>query len=269
MDDASNTGGPRRGVWMFPNAPAGRLVDAVVRAEELGLDELWLADEGIAREPMTLLAAAARETSSIVLATGITSPLLRHPGAIAAAAATVDELSEGRIQLGLGVGGVKSLGPFGLSTERPVGVLKDALLTARAVLREEAAAGYTPDDHGFARPDVPIWVGARGPQMVRTAARHADGVFLSGCTPLQHDEIAANVRAVDPTTKLALYQSASHSVRLSSVSAWDEVASTLAEEATRLSPASIGINLIDLNDGRADPVELVERAAEVLAASAD
>ncbi|MGA1077342.1 MAG: LLM class flavin-dependent oxidoreductase, partial [Ilumatobacteraceae bacterium] len=73
----------RRGVWIFPNRPAGELVDAIVAAERAGLDEVWLADEGVAREPIPVLAAAAVRPSTIVLATGLTSPLLRHPGAIA------------------------------------------------------------------------------------------------------------------------------------------------------------------------------------------
>ena len=264
MREASNDRPLRRGVWMFPNAPAPRLVGAVIRAEEVGLDEVWIADEGISREPMTVLAAAARATSRIRLATGITSPLLRHPGALAATAATVDELSGGRFVLGLGLGGDKSLGPFGISTDRPVGVLRDAIETARAVLRGEAGPGYEPDAHAMAAPDVPIWVGARGPQMIRLAARLADGVFLSGCSPQQHDSIAANLRSVDASTAMALYQSASAVSTGPAISSWPEVGEVLAAEADRLEPQAIGINLIDLIEGGADPVEGVERAAEVL-----
>ena len=63
--DVSNLLTPRTGVWMFPAAPAPQLVEAVVRAEQLGLDDVWIADGGIARKPMAVLAAAARETSVI------------------------------------------------------------------------------------------------------------------------------------------------------------------------------------------------------------
>ena len=38
----------RRGVWIFPNRSAAELVEAIVAAEEVGLDEVWLADEGVA-----------------------------------------------------------------------------------------------------------------------------------------------------------------------------------------------------------------------------
>ncbi len=254
----------RKGIWMFPAAPADQLVEAVIRAEQLGLDEVWIADEGVAREPMTLLAAAARETSTIRLAVGITSPLLRHPGVIAATAGTVDELSGGRFTLGLGIGGEKSLGPFGLSTDRPVGVLREALVVARAVLAGEAAEGYRPAPHGFGPRRVPLWVGSRGPQMVSVAAELADGVFLSGCTPEQHESVIDNVMQIDATTEVALYQSASDLLASPAISRWADVGPFLTAEAARWSPASVGINLVDLNDGRGDPKALVERAAEAL-----
>lgn len=255
---------PRRGVWMFPAASAGHLVDAVVRAEQLGIDEVWIADEGIAREPMSVLAAAARETSTIRLGVGITSPLLRHPGAIAATAATVDELSGGRFALGLGVGGEKSLGPFGLSTDRPVAVMRDALTTARAVFNRTPGDGYQPDDHAIGPRNVPLWVGTRGPQMVRLAARLADGVFLSGCTREQHASVITGIRETGASIDVALYQSASDVVVSPTVSTWSDVGVVLREESMRWNPAAVGINLVDLNDGSGNPVTLVERAAEIL-----
>ena len=241
-----------KGVWLYPAAPAPKLVDAVVRAEEIGLDEIWIADEGIARDPMAVLAAAAPKTSTIQLAVGVTSPLLRHAGAIAATAATVDELSGGRFLLGLGVGGDRALAPFRLRTDRPVAVVRDAVLTARDVLQL------------MGREAVPIWVGARGPQLVRLAARRADGVFVSGCTAEQHDTIVAEARAVDATTSIALYQSASDANPGPTASTWDAVGPVLAAEAERISPTSIGINLVELIDAKADPVAAVERAAAVL-----
>lgn len=137
----------RRGVWLYPGAAAGALVDAIVAAEDLGLDEIWVADEGVAREPTQILAAAAMKTNRIRLAVGITSPLLRHPGAIAATIATLDELSDSRAVLGFGVGGNQSLEPFGLVAERPVLLVKGAIVMARAVLAGKSCGGYEPPDH--------------------------------------------------------------------------------------------------------------------------
>jgi alkanesulfonate monooxygenase SsuD/methylene tetrahydromethanopterin reductase-like flavin-dependent oxidoreductase (luciferase family) len=115
--------------------------------------------------------------------------------------------------------------------------------------------------------DVPIWVGARGPQLVRTAARLADGLFLSGCSPEQHDRIIAEASTAGGT-RYALYQTATERPAAESERSWDGAAELLASEVARLRPASIGLNLVDLasaSDGRPrDPVPLVIRAAELL-----
>lgn len=254
----------RTGVWMFPSASVAATVDAVTRAEELGLDEVWLADEGVSRDPMVMLAAAAGETARIRLAVGVTSPVLRHPGALAATAATIDELSGGRFTLGLGVGGSLALGPLGLSTDKPVAVLREAIATARAVLSGRRGDGYEPVAHAIDPRPVPIWVGGRGPQIVALAARLADGVFISGCTSEQQDSIVAIARSAEPSVGLALYRSALEEPRRASEVAWDRIGPVLEREASRISPTSVGINLVDLNEGGRDPVELVERAAAVL-----
>ncbi|CAN5617474.1 hypothetical protein BH23ACT3_BH23ACT3_01830 [soil metagenome] len=255
---------------MYPGRSAGELVEAVIAADEAGLDDVWIADEGVARDPMVVLAAAARSTSRIVLAVGITSPLIRHPGAIAATAATLDELSDGRTLLGLGVGGHESLAPFGISTDRPVGVVRDAIRIGRAVLAGESCEGYEPAEHAVLARQVPIWVGARGPQLVRVAAREADGVFLSGCTPDQHEEIVEQVRRVTsderrPMIDTAMYQSASDRPTGANVVGWDRIVATLTADVARFAPTSIGINLVDLarSDG-ATATDMVQRAAEAL-----
>lgn len=254
-----------KGVWLFPSAPAGALVDAIVAADDLGLDEVWVADEGVGREPVAVLSAAAGRTQRIRLAVGVTSPVLRHPGAIASSLATLDELSSGRAVLGLGIGGSMALEPFGLRARHPVALLRNAIETARAVFDDKASDGYEPPAHSMPPRPVPIWVGARGPQLVRTATRHADGLFLSGCTPQQHDSIAANA-ATAGGTALALYQSAFDRPTKSSEQTWDDAHGVLTSEAARLRPTSIGINLVGLiHDDHPDPVEMVTRAAELLA----
>jgi len=260
---ASDDATVRRGVWMYPGVSAGALADAVVAADDLGLDEVWIADEGVAREPFSILAAAARQTRRVRLAIGITSPLLRHPGAIAATAATLDELSDGRAVLGLGVGGHESLEPFGIDADRPVAVVRDAIATARAVLAATDGPGYQAPGHAFGPRAVPIWVGARGPQLTRLAARVADGVFLSGCTADQHVEIIARVRTIS-RVDIALYESASDDRSMPNTSSWDDIAAVLEAEAARHAPGAIGINLVELSRPGADPVTLVERAAAVL-----
>ena len=170
----------RVGVWLFPDSPAAELLEAVVLAEEAGIDEVWIADEGVAREPVPVLSVAASKTQFIKLGVGITSPALRHPGAMGSTMSTLDELSDGRAILGFGVGGVASLGPFALTVDRPIAVIRDAVRLARAVIERERVDGYDPPTHASPTRHVPIYIGGRGEQMNRLASRVADGVFLSG-----------------------------------------------------------------------------------------
>jgi alkanesulfonate monooxygenase SsuD/methylene tetrahydromethanopterin reductase-like flavin-dependent oxidoreductase (luciferase family) len=254
---------PRRGVWLFPGVSAGALVDAVVAAEALGLDEVWIADEGVSRDPVPVLAAAAIRTSRVRLATGITSPVLRHPGAIAASIATVDELSGGRAVLGLGVGGHLSLGPLGLGADRPVALLRDTIGIVRDVHGGIASDAYTPPRHAMPPRSVPIWVGARGPQLVRLAARVADGLFLSGCTLAEHESITANAATVGPIAT-AIYQSAVDRPSTETELDWDAAHRVLSDAIVRFAPDAIGVNLVQLAVDGTDPIPYVERAAALL-----
>ena len=249
---------------MFPGTSAGALVDAVVAAEELGLDEVWIADEGVARDPFVLLAAAAGLTTRITLATGITSPVLRHPGAIASSIATIDELSHGRAVLGLGVGGHLSLAPFGLAADRPVARLRDAIEVVRAVHTGTGTDAYDPPGHGAPPRAIPIWIGARGPQLVRLAARRADGLFLSGCSPAELETIVAGAAEV-AATDLAVYQTAVDRPVGTNELGWDGVAAALVRAVGDHAPVAVGINLVQLAAEGTDPIPLVERAAAVLA----
>ena len=51
----------RTAAWLFPEASSAALVDAIVAAEDAGIDELWLGDEGPSRDPFSVLAAAGRD----------------------------------------------------------------------------------------------------------------------------------------------------------------------------------------------------------------
>ncbi len=252
----------RTGVWLYPAATVQELVEAVVTADGAGIDEVWIADEGVMRDPFVVFAAAAGRTSSVRMGIGITSPALRHPGAIAATVASLDELSEGRMMLGFGVGGEQSLAPFGLQAERPVALIRDALRTARAVLTRTSGDGYVVTDHAAPARDVPLYVASRGEQINTLASREADGVFLSGFDPEQLPTVLSWVRSAG-SPSVALYQS----VRFRSSAGHDptsftgdpaEVAVALAALVEAHRPDTIGIALVD-----GDPVvEMVGRAAD-------
>jgi len=234
-------------VWIYPVAPAERIVEAIRRLDDAGVDEVWIADEGVARDPLALFAAAAPLTSTIRFGVGITSPLLRHPGAVASTAMTVDELSNGRLTVGWGVGGHESLEPFGLSTERPVGVVRDALRTARAVMRGQSATDYTPPAHAAPPRAIPQFVGARGEQLNRLASREADGVFLSGFEHHDIGRVIGLARSHRPIA-IALYQSVRFTTpedRWSIAGSPASLATRVASLASEFSPDSLGLALVD------------------------
>ncbi len=240
---------PPVGIWLYPDAPVLDLVEAVILADAAGIDEVWIADEGVAREPFIVFAAAATRTSQIRMGVGITSPALRHAGAIAASAATLDELTNGRASIGFGVGGHESLQPFNITVDRPVALVRDAIRTARAVLTRQPSALYDPPQHAAPARSVPIFVGARGEQLNRLASREADGVFLSGFTT---DGLADPVdwaRSVNPIT-VSLYASVRfrhHELRdpTALVGSPERLAEQLRALVDRYRPDTIGLALVD------------------------
>jgi 5,10-methylenetetrahydromethanopterin reductase len=197
----------RSGVWLFPAAPAPKLVEFIEHAEAIGLDELWLGDEGPARDPLSVLAAAAVRTKRIRLAVGITNPYVRHPAMTAVSMMSVHELSQGRAILGLGVGGGMALDPFGLTATHPLATMRRAIETVRAVTRGESAGSYTARAGAIIAPDLPIFVGSRSPRINRLASRCADGAFVAGVPVSQVGEVVRWARAVQPIS-IALYVSA-------------------------------------------------------------
>ncbi len=99
----------RFGMLSFPTVPYDALARFWRDAEALGFDSAWLADElnlpGIADfEPWTLLGALAHATTRLRIGTLISSITYRHPAFLAAQVITVDHISHGRVELGLGAG---------------------------------------------------------------------------------------------------------------------------------------------------------------------
>ena len=195
------------GVWLFPEAPAAELVETFVAAEGLGLDEVWIGDEGPAHsDPFAVLAAAAVRTSRVTLGVAVTNPYLRHPAVTASAMATVAELSGGRAILGLGAGGGVALDPVGITRTEPLKRTRDALRVARAVVCGRAAEGYRPPEGAVRHEPLPIYIGARGEAFNRYASAEADGAFLGGIPFADLGTVVGWTRSVRPVD-VALYPS--------------------------------------------------------------
>ena len=171
------------GIWLFPDVPGPDLVSAIQVVESLGLDEVWLGDEGAQnRDPFGVLAAAATQTRTVRLGVAVTNPYLRHPAVTAAAMMTVQELSGGRAILGVGAGGGISLAPLGVARDKPLQKVADFVRLARAVAGGTITEGYQPPDGAFRVASLPIYIGSRSERLNRLASSVADGVFI-GPTP--------------------------------------------------------------------------------------
>jgi 5,10-methylenetetrahydromethanopterin reductase len=182
------------------------MLEYLEHAEAAGLNEIWLGDEGPARDPFAVLAAAATRTRSLRLAVGITNPYVRHPSMTAVAMMTIHELSGGRATLGLGVGGSLALGPLGITAVHPLATVRHALRTMRATIRGEPDAAYSPPVTALTAPDLPVFVGSRGPLINRMASREADGAFVAGLPVAQLPEVVGWARSARPIP-IALYVS--------------------------------------------------------------
>jgi 5,10-methylenetetrahydromethanopterin reductase len=162
-------------------ADFGGMVEEI---EELGFDHLWLTDSSLhARNCYSYLTLAAGRSSVMLLGSAVTNPATRHPAITAAAAATVDEISGGRMILGIGAGDrpllALGLRPSSLAT------LEAAVTGIRRLWRGEEvdtrARDFTLSGAHLrfpARADIPVFISASGPKTLELAGRIADGVIM-------------------------------------------------------------------------------------------
>jgi F420-dependent oxidoreductase-like protein len=172
---------------------AGRSLETalqrVERAEALGYESVYTTHIA-ARDSLIVLAAYASRTERIKLGTGVLPIYSRTPVATAQAAATIDELSDGRMVLGLGVAHQVTVENwFGSTIGKPVREMREYANAVRAMFRAEDPPagerfptrfrfmGYEP------RPEIPIYIAALSPAMLRLAGQIGDGVMLWLCNP--------------------------------------------------------------------------------------
>lgn len=171
-------------------------------AEDAGFDGLvvsehfhpWVDDHSAAGFAFATIGAMAQATERVRIATGVTTPLFRyHPGVVAQAAATLDRLSGGRFDLGVGTGENINEGPLGYEfpnyAERAAR-MKEALEIMRRLLDGEKLTYegeyYRTDRAKLYSPPigpVPIWMAAGGPKSAALAAEKAEGIITSVKVP--------------------------------------------------------------------------------------
>lgn len=159
-------------------------------AERNGIDSFWMAEAYHFRSSTSTAVAVSDATKRISLGLGILNPLTRHPALIAMEAATIDEISNGRLTLGLGtvLTAIKKHG-HDLNTAKPVLAVREAVEIIRLFFAGEPfryeGRIFTIDSGvsklGFKprKSRMPIYIGATGPKMLKLAGEVADGLILT------------------------------------------------------------------------------------------
>jgi alkanesulfonate monooxygenase SsuD/methylene tetrahydromethanopterin reductase-like flavin-dependent oxidoreductase (luciferase family) len=164
-------------------------IDRVKLADSLGYEAVYLTHVA-GRESLTVLTAYALSSERIRIGTGVVPIYTRTPATMAQTAATIDELSEGRFTLGLGVSHRPVVeGWHGQSIDRPAAEMREYTSIVRAILRGEDPPDGEKWQTSFRllgldpRPELPIYIAALSPTMLRLAGEIGDGVVLWLCSP--------------------------------------------------------------------------------------
>ena len=210
----------RFGVNMRTTASAAEWADRARRLEDLGYSTLCLPDHlAPMLAPLPALAVAAAATRRLRVGTMVLNNDFRHPTVLAREAATLDLLSDGRLELGIGAGHMKSeYDETGLGFERG-GVRVERLAEAVVILKRlfggepvtfqgqhYRVTGHTVHPLPVQRPRPPIFIGGNGPRLLTLASAEADIVGFTGITFARGGVAPAfsGFRAADVDTRVRL-----------------------------------------------------------------
>lgn len=171
-------------VGILGTQPVPTIVKQVQLAESLGYDTAWVADSHlVCRELWVTLTACAVATSRIRLGPGITVPHTRHISVTASALASLDEIAEGRVVVGVGTGGsaAQTMG-LTLGQTAKVATLEHMATSLRDLLRDEPMRFESGSEGrmvwlGGHRP-IPIYAAGSGPKMLAAAGKVGDGAIM-------------------------------------------------------------------------------------------
>ena len=201
------------------HADPARTVGLAVLAEQSGLDLVTFQDhpyQPAFLDTWTLLSYVAARTSTVRLAANVTNLPLRPPAVLARATASLDLLSGGRVELGLGAGAfwdaIEAMGGPRLTGGQSLQALEEAIDIIRQLWDTGIRGGVRVNGefyqvNGAKRGpalahDVGIWLGAYKPRMLALTGRRADG-WLPSLAYLQPGDLAAGNAIIDDTAQQA------------------------------------------------------------------
>ena len=230
------------GFTLKPDHSLERTVDLTRRAEAAGFAYGWLFDSHVLwREPYVLLTLMAQATERMRLGTCVTNPATREPSVTASALAVLDELSGGRMDLGIGRGDsarrVLGKPPTTMATLEEAIVAIKGLVEGRSVsyegteLRMPWTGNWT----------LPVWVAGYGPMALAMTGRIADGVILQLADP---DLVAWFVGQIRAAERAAGRPPGSVQVQAAAPAHVGDL--DVCRERTRWFPALVSNHVVDL-----------------------
>jgi 5,10-methylenetetrahydromethanopterin reductase len=212
-----------RGVELTPEIPVGEVAALGERAEEAGFDAVFASCHYNNRDPFQALDRIAAATDDVLVGPGVANPYDTHPVKLASQVATLDEVSDGRAVFGVGPGDASTVANLGVDRDRPLRRVLETFKVAQDLwggervdhdgtfVAQDAGLNYEPQSGA----EIPVYVGAQGPHMLRMAGKHADGVLVNASHPRDlswsADRIAEGVadRVVDGDVDVGAYASVS------------------------------------------------------------
>ena len=249
----------RLGVFVTPDATEpDATVEQIVAADRAGLDLAGVQDHPYQRrffDTWTLLSYVAARTERIRLVTDVANLPLRPPKMLAKAAASLDVLSGGRVELGVGAGafwdGVERMGGPRRLPKESVDALEEAIPALRRFWDEE---GPKPTHR------IGVWTGAYGPRMLRITGRLADGWLPSLGGRYMSVEDAPRMQAAVDEAARGAGRDPSEIERAVNAMALEGDPSGWAEQLARVAELGFTSLFVGLPDG--DPIGAVRRLGE-------
>lgn len=178
-----------------------RIAELARLAESFGMEGLWVSNMHDSRDPFINFAEAARTTDTIRMGPVAISPYELHPLKMANALLTLNEISGGRAQIGVGAGDGGTATAMGMKAVRRVRAVRECV-----EIIEAAATGepVTYDGEMYqvqyyhsswvSQAPPPVHVCAGGPQMISSSARYAQGIYLGDHLPEHVDAVTAQIK---------------------------------------------------------------------------
>jgi len=169
----------------------------LARAEDLGFHSAWAQEQALGSwpqlSPLEAMTFAAACTDRLRLGCAVFVSTLHNPVHLAKAIASLDQLSRGRIEVGVGTGGkVRPFAAFGVDPDRYLAQFTEGVALMKALWTRQKVtfggdfwqlADADMEPKPWQKPYPPLWFGGSGPAALRRAVRDGDGFFGAGSTP--------------------------------------------------------------------------------------